>query len=325
MTTKFDPNCPRPIPQIAPITGLGEHRQFNSIQLGITTHCNRMCPGCCCNMPYLSKYEHMDPDWIQEISQKLQGLRLLQISGGEPTIHPQFQYITENIREWFNPQMLMLITNGKRIVRYADILGHYDHIRISRYNASSYPGSPSNEDTIAEFQRVFKGPSMVWSKLAKHWLGRGKEGGLPCGLGANDLAIIQWKKIYPCCAAPGQDPLIGIELTDNWREDLKTIELPCNNCPFSSTEEGFRAWSQRLRKEQEKYKQSFKAHEIALHRRIEKEGYNKWHQELKDKGIDMSIVPGESKWESHSDIKRSFDSSGRAYDVRIQFLQASIC
>lgn len=293
--TAFDPNHPRPIPAIRPKIGFGEDRQFNSIQLSITTHCNRMCPGCCCNMPYLNKYEHVDPDWIQEISTKLQGLRLLQISGGEPTIHPQFRYITENVRKWFNPQMLMLITNGKRIIRHADILGHYDHIRISRYTEESYPGSPSNEETIEEFQRVFQGPSKIWSKLSKHWLGRNREEkGYPCGLGANDLAIIQWKRIYPCCAAPGQDPMIGIEVTDNWREDLKEIGLPCDNCPFSFTEEGFRTWRQQKHDEHlAELRQEHVELESILHHQVETEGYEKWHQELKNKGIDMSLTPDE--------------------------------
>jgi len=287
----FNPNTPRKIPIVKPLSGLGPARPFNSIQLGITTYCDRMCPGCICNIPYLDKHQHVDVDWIKNIAPKLQGLRLLQISGGEPTLHPEFQYITEHVREWFNPQMLMLITNGKNIVQYADILGHYDHLRITRYDATSYPDSPNNVTVIDDFKRVFKGPSRIYSKLSKHRLNRGGENSNPCGLGANDLAIIQWNKIYPCCSSPGMDPTIGIEITENWREELKEVKLPCNGCPFSPSDELYKCWIQRLSKERKAHKRLYEENENNIHKLIKENGYDEWLRKLKEKGIDMSITP----------------------------------
>jgi hypothetical protein len=228
----MDPNKPRDIPTTRSPMGFGEKRKFNSIQLGITLYCDRMCPDCCCSIPKVENRQHVSVEWIKKISKHFQGLRALQISGGEPTLHPQFKYITENIRDWFNPEILMLMTNGSKIVEYADILGYYDQIRITHYNKDTYPKCKDNIRTYKKFIEVFEGPSYVNFQPVIHKT-EGGTAGLPCLLGANDTAMIQWNKIFPCCVAPGQNPDLGIEITENWREELKKIPLPCKGCPFS--------------------------------------------------------------------------------------------
>lgn len=302
MEKDFDPNSIRKIPRITPVRGFGDNRQLNSIQLIITTYCDRMCPGCVCNIPYLKNHQHVDINWIKEISQKLQGLRLLQISGGEPTLHPKFKYITEHIREWFNPQMLMLVTNGKNIIKYADILGYYDYISITHYNKLSYPGSVDNFKTIRDFRGIFKGPSVVKSETVKHVLNREGKNIWPCGLGANDVALIQWGKMYPCCIAAGRAPKSGIEITENWREELKNVKLPCKGCPFALSKEMYQCLLLTLEEgdfeqkvEQKKYKEACKTNESRIHKTIKKVGYDKWEKQLKEQliGIDKDTYKEE--------------------------------
>ena len=290
MKSKFDPNAEREIPTVAPERGFGDDRQFDSVQLIITTHCDRMCPGCICNIPYLKKHQHVDADWIKQIAPKLQGLRLLQISGGEPTLHPEFQYITEHLREWFNPQVLMLVTNGRNVTKYADILGHYDHISISRFTKGSYPGSRHNAFTIERFKRVFEGPSKIHEDVTRHKLNRENKNKWPCIIGANDIALIQWNKMHPCCAAAGRAPKMGIEITENWREELKEVKLPCEGCPFAVSEKIHKFLSQWLVEQTperyEKWKRYKKIQDIKeanVHKSIMRKGYSKWKRQWREK------------------------------------------
>jgi len=283
----IDPNAPREIPIVKPIgTNLGDYRKFNAIQLCITTKCNRNCKSCIFKMPYVEG-EHVDVDWIKYISKHFQGLRLVQVSGGEPTTHPDFQYITENIRQWFKPQMLMLVTNGHKIIQYADILGHYDHIRITYYNKDTYSGSSDNMSIIKRFKNKFKGSSRIYAKLSKHRVDINKEKILPCGLGANDLALVFNKKLYPCCSASGIDINSCIEITENWKEELKKVKLPCDKgCPFASTREIFDAWVGGLaRSNPEEFARlvgKFEDGETKAHNKIKSEGWGEWTESWLD-------------------------------------------
>ena len=270
------PNEKRDIPIVKSSShSLDDDRKFNAIQLCITTKCNRNCNSCIFKMPYVDGKD-VDIEWIKNISKYFQGLRLLQVSGGEPTIHPDFQYITENIRQWFNPQMLMLITNGAKILKYVDILGHYDHIRITYYDKNSYPGSADNMDVIKKFKDEFKGSSMIWNKLSKHRVNITKEKKYPCGLGANDLALVINKKLYPCCSAAGIDADGYIEISENWRDKLKNVKLSCDmGCPFALSKELFNAWLDR----DPKYKtlvDKFESDEKNAHNKIKEDGWDNW-------------------------------------------------
>lgn len=220
--------------------GAGKDRHFNAIVLNITTHCNRMCPGCIVDIPYV-EHKHTPWEWIKEIAPYFQGLRAVEISGGEPTMHPDFEYITEHVREWFKPQILKVISNGHRIMDYVDILGHYDYIRISHYTPESYPGSKDNQAVIDQFLAAFKGPSRIDTRPVKHKLYRNNKNTNFCHLGINDIALIQDQRIYPCCAITSNLDL-GIPVTANWRAQLDKMALPCDTCVFALPDDVFKAW-----------------------------------------------------------------------------------
>jgi hypothetical protein len=275
----INPNEKRKIPVIKPLnTGLGDNRIFNAIQLCITTRCNRLCKSCILRMSHDSGKD-VDVEWIKDISKYFQGLRLLQVSGGEPTIHNDFHYITENIRQWFNPQMLMLITNGAKILKHINILGHYDHLRITYYNKKSYPGSTDNMNVIEEFKKKFKGSSIIWNKPSRHRINISDEKIYPCGLGANDLALVINKKIYPCCSASGVDVDSCIEITEEWKDELKKIKLPCDKgCPFALPKELFDAWQDGMYESNPvKYKKllnKYERNEKNVHNKIKENGWD---------------------------------------------------
>jgi hypothetical protein len=107
---------------------------------------------------------------------------------------------------------------------------------------------------------------MIWSKPVKHRLNRGSaERQYACGLGANDLAHVQFNRIYPCCSAFAA----SLEMFKAWRLDPKNKEL----------------------RQQEK--NIFEAEENATHEMVKQKGFGEWRKQLEDQGVDLSLTPKE--------------------------------
>ncbi len=43
--------------------------------------------------------------------------------------------------------------------------------------------------------------------------------------------------LYPCCIAPAFFGGTGIPLSENWREEILSIPMPCDNCFFAVEKE----------------------------------------------------------------------------------------
>ena len=209
-------------------------RQVNSVNYMITTYCDRLCPQCCCNMP-TAKRVHYDVDSVEQAAQHFQGLRWLQVTGGEPSLHPQFQRVSQVFRERYKPKRLTLASNGSNLLSHLQALDLYDEVRIARYDENSYAGSEDNEDLIREILRQYDGPARIviqgQGRPSRHKTGS-PDACNPCRRGFIDLVAFQDNRVYACCVACGIPGAGSVPLTPSWREDVLQVPLPCAACVF---------------------------------------------------------------------------------------------
>ncbi len=87
----------------------------------LTNHCNRACPWCStCSSPDGSTYLSLD---AFRAALPSEGRFEVQMEGGEPTVHPDFDAFVDVAREHPRCTRLVVVTNGVRLPRSAAPLG----------------------------------------------------------------------------------------------------------------------------------------------------------------------------------------------------------
>lgn len=211
------------------------------LEICITDVCNLSCAFCCHATVENTTKQHMSLEDILLLSNSVADYEFfaIKISGGEPTIHHEFDTIVRNIKTWFKAQFYCLATNGKRLLRYRSLLGVFDSIEVSHY--------PGKNDKIVESIReaslevpiiftervdgvsmhnVFEEPNHDKQNIF-----------LRCRYPA-------WKKViqgrvYPCSNIFGQairqnfDPhSVSVPVSQDWRDAIKYIDIEqhCRRC-----------------------------------------------------------------------------------------------
>ena len=92
----------------------------------IVTSCNLSCPTCYADAPW-SAHPGKDSVPVAEVKQRIEsviarkgGIEILQLSGGEPTLHPEFFEILEWVQRHPQIDYTILNTNGVRIAHDID-------------------------------------------------------------------------------------------------------------------------------------------------------------------------------------------------------------
>src|SRR3989442_15404432 len=94
----------------------------------IVNSCNLSCPTCYADSP-LGAGQKVDAVPLKDLQRRIQGvvdrkggIEILQLSGGEPTLHPHFFELVEWIQENPGIDYLLLNTNGVRIAHEEEFL-----------------------------------------------------------------------------------------------------------------------------------------------------------------------------------------------------------
>lgn len=94
----------------------------------IVNSCNLSCPTCYADSP-LGAGHKVDAVPLKDLQRRIQGvvdrkggIEILQLSGGEPTLHPQFFELVEWIQENPGIDYLLLNTNGVRVAHQDEFL-----------------------------------------------------------------------------------------------------------------------------------------------------------------------------------------------------------
>lgn len=89
----------------------------------IVHSCNLACPTCYADSP-IGSGPHVDAVPLENLKQRIQGvidrkgeIEILQLSGGEPTLHPQFFELLEWLQQHPAIRYVLLNTNGVRIAK----------------------------------------------------------------------------------------------------------------------------------------------------------------------------------------------------------------
>lgn len=217
-------------------------RNITKLALPITRECNRSCPNCPAKGAHGS---HVSVEELVQVGRLIGPIEQIEVTGGEPSLHPDFAYISQNLHNWFQCKDIMLLTNG-HIARHPALMAHmlnYDRVYCTHYTdkfAALY-GVPNNTEMHNRVRDFLSSRPKVnfWSQTMD-WhvpLGQPPYTGR-CMFNYNgDLGpMVSYYngRIYGCCTAwQIGAPHQTIPLAANWRELLPELELPCEDCFLS--------------------------------------------------------------------------------------------
>lgn len=193
------------------------------VLLEITTHCDQRCPNCCTGIGINRTLQHHDWEYFERAAAVLYGVERVHLTGGEPTLHPQFAEFVPRFKTLFDCQRLTLGTDGFRLGRYRDLIAeHIDEIHFSDYRLGRLV------EIGVPFKMYDGGP-----KATNH-IPRSRRGsGQPCERAFGECVPYADGKLYGCCVAPGIDGAEGIVAGIDWRVAVRRAPLPCEHCWFS--------------------------------------------------------------------------------------------
>jgi organic radical activating enzyme len=217
-------------------------RVINRIALPVTRACNRNCPECSARMADPSwdrKNPHVSIDELRWVGKTLGAIKTVEMTGGEPSLHPDFVEISEHIHDWFECKDIMLLTNGYLFEDDGKLplLLNYDRVYVSWYtnNFAIKYHTDANTGVVNKIEDYLKknGQNVWIQRMDSHFpIGKPLYKGIPtCGYDKGDSVGYGAGRIYGCCTAYWL-PFHGksIPLTPDWREHLGEIGLPCPSC-----------------------------------------------------------------------------------------------
>ncbi len=195
-------------------------RDIRSVNLDVTTCCDRRCPECCCAIGVRPTLHH-NWQYFEQAAKVLAGLRRIHLTGGEPTTHPQFAEMVPRFKTLFHCEMLTLGTDGFLVKKHEGVLHHFDEIYFSDYG--------DNREIGVWLSSRYKTLIHREAHIPRVKIGLGGV----CERGISDTVAYANGRVYGCCVGPGIDHAIGILPLADWKERVQTLSLPCKNCWFS--------------------------------------------------------------------------------------------
>ncbi len=127
-----------------------DQRVIDTISYSLTTHCNMRCPDCCAGITAMDKKDKKFHSWdyVVNSAKYFKGIRRINLTGGEPSIHPDFENWAPKLKELFGCDVLSVWTNGTMFYKKTEAFKYFDEIHITNYTAETFEGSPDNTGAI---------------------------------------------------------------------------------------------------------------------------------------------------------------------------------
>jgi hypothetical protein len=196
------------------------------VLLDLTTHCDQRCPNCCCGIGINRTLQHHPWEYFERAAAVLYGVERVHLTGGEPTLHPQFAAFVPRFKQLFGCQRLTLGTDGFRLHLYRDVIAeHIDEVFFSDYEL----GRAGELVHLGVAVHTYQGGAHAANHVSRSRRGSGG----PCDRAFGECVPYSDGKLYGCCVAPGVDGAEGIAPAAGWREAVRLAPLPCASCWFS--------------------------------------------------------------------------------------------
>ncbi len=193
------------------------------------------CPDCCAGITQMLKSEKRFYDWdyIAESAKYFYGIDRINLTGGEPTIHPQFSEFVPKLKDLFGCKTLSVWTNGTMLKRKAETFRYFDQIHITNYTSNTFEGSPDNTEEIIFIRDYLKDTDIEIFDCNIEHIPLTKRGSKMCFRGYSDTVEFVDGFIYPCSSSSGLNTKIRIPLMENWKDEILKIHPPCYECLFA--------------------------------------------------------------------------------------------
>ena len=198
-------------------------RDITCISVDMTTHCDRRCADCCADIGQRPAIHH-DWSYFERLAPFTQGIDRVNLTGGEPTIHPQFADFVPRFRKLFGCNRLTLSTDGCKVEQHREVITqHIDEVHASRYDSWNNP----KIDALLNWHPnvlIFDGEF-----TPRAHRGSGK----PCARGFSEAVAHADGRLFPCCVGPGIPGAASTEPCEGWQQKIQDVPLPCSDCWFS--------------------------------------------------------------------------------------------
>jgi len=203
-------------------------RTITCITMDLTTHCDRRCPNCCAGVGINRKLQHHPWEYFERVAPFIYGIERVNLTGGEPTVHPQFAEFVPRFRALFGCKRLTLSTDGFRVDHYHDLIAReFDEVHFSDYQTRP-------EAVVSLRAMPLKLSVYPAGQDARNFESRARRGsGKPCFRGESDTVAYADGKFFPCCVSPGLDHTQGLEPCEGWQEKVQLLDMGCAECFFS--------------------------------------------------------------------------------------------
>lgn len=203
---------------------------IHTVNLEMTTHCNKRCPDCCAGVGINRTLQHHPWEYFVEAAKWMYGIPRIHLTGGEPTLHPKFAEFVPKFRELFGCKTLTMVTNGFLVAKYEDlIVATFDWVNFSDYEDRR----PALESLS---KRMLVNSSYEGVNGALFMPRSNVGGGKPCtrACGISLGCAYADGKFWGCCIAQSLPGAVPLEPSMDWNAQLLANPgLPCNTCFFS--------------------------------------------------------------------------------------------
>lgn len=197
-------------------------RHYRALNFYLNTFCNKRCPECAVHIPKIKSPENYSIEYIEHAASHFFGIEHVSITGGEPLLHPQFKKIAPYLKKWFGCGSLTLESNGYNFKRYKGLMKYFDDVMISHY--------PDNQDMVSLAKKMGHDGRPDGQTLHVTTARRARRPSI-CRR-ANFLMYV-YGRVYPCACVPSGYASLGIPLTENWRQEIAEVPMPCAECCFA--------------------------------------------------------------------------------------------